>query len=85
MASMHELFDGSRALDLTPEDKYRAVWAKKTTKQIERELASMHRHVQRHSSAYAWHGTGITPPGSLADGDKIIILREILQGLEGEK
>jgi hypothetical protein len=75
--SLHNLFDGSSAQDLTAEDRFRAAWSAKTAKQVERELASMHRYVQRNSSSYAWHGANAAP-GSMTDGDKIIVLREIL-------
>lgn len=60
-------------------DEYRDRWAKKTAKQIEREIASMRAYMQRHSRAYAWHGKGITPPGSLSDGDKLCALRDALE------
>lgn len=76
---MHQLFDGSNAHELTAEDKYRAHWAAKTHKQVQKELDAMRKYVQRHSRSYAWHGRNSLAPGSLADGDKINILREILQ------
>lgn len=61
-----------------PYGAFQAYWRAKSTKQIERELASWRRRMDKYSSAYAWHGTGITPPGSLADGDKVSALRAIL-------
>lgn len=57
---------------------YLGAWNTKTTKALEKELASMHKHVQKHSAHYAWHGVNV-PPGGLADGDKILILTEILR------
>lgn len=60
-------------------EKYKGAWSKKTTKQIEKELISMQKYVNKHSAAYAWHGKGITPPGNLADGDKITALKELLE------
>lgn len=60
---------------------YLAAWNVKTTKQVEKELASMRKYVQRHSAHYTWHGANV-PPGGLADGDKILILREILRNRE---
>jgi hypothetical protein len=70
--------------DETPEWKaFVCAWNTKTTKQVTRELASMRRYVQKHSAAYSWHGKGITPPGALADGDKILALQEILASREG--
>ena len=77
--SLHDLFDGSNAHELTAEDRYRAHWSAKTPKQVQRELDSMRRYVQRNSSSYAWHGANNAAPGSLTDGDKINILREILR------
>lgn len=60
-------------------EEYRDKWAKKTAKQIEKEIKSMRAYMQRHSQAYAWHGKDITPPGSLADGDKLCALRDALK------
>lgn len=57
---------------------YLAAWNSKTTKAVEKELASMRRYVQKHSAHYAWHGANV-PPGGIADGDKILILSEILR------
>lgn len=59
--------------------KYKSVWEKKTTRQIEKELKSWQVYVNKHSGAYAWHGNGITPPGTLPDGDKITALKELLE------
>lgn len=58
---------------------YRSIWEKKTTKQIQKEIESWHRYIDRYSQSYAWHGKDITPPGTLADGDKVLILKEILR------
>lgn len=60
-------------------NKYKTTWEKKTTGQIKKELKSWRAYVKKHSGAYAWHGKGITPPGTLPDGDKITALREILK------
>ncbi len=59
-------------------EEYKKLWSKKTTKQIEKELNSWRKYVDKHSSAYAWHGASMTPPNSLSDGDKISALKEIL-------
>lgn len=63
--------------------RYLRAWNAKTTKQVGRELASMRRYVQRNSSHYSWHGANV-PPGGIADGDKVLILCEILKEREGE-
>lgn len=76
--SLHQLFDGSNAQELTAEDRYRAHWSAKTAQQVQRELDSMRRYVQRNSSSYAWHGANAAP-GALTDGDKINTLRDILR------
>jgi len=65
-------------------DQYRDLWASKTAKQIEREIESMRRYMQRHNAAYNWHGKSMTPPGSLADGDRLNALREALATKMGE-
>ena len=59
-------------------ENFHTYWARKTVKQIEKEIQSWRKYMQKHSAAYAWHGKDITPPGELADGDKLCILREIL-------
>lgn len=61
------------------EEIYRAAWENKTAKQIEKEILSWRKYMDKHGAAYAWHGSGMTPPGSLADGDKISILKDILK------
>lgn len=60
-------------------EQFRDMWATKTEKQIEREIESMRRYMQRHNAAYNWHWKNMTPPGSLADGDKLMALREALE------
>lgn len=60
-------------------DEYRDMWLKKTAKQIEREIESLRKYMQRHNSAYAWHGNSMTPPGHMADGDRLLALREALR------
>lgn len=64
-------------------DKYRDYWSARTVKQIEREIESMRRYMQRHNAAYVWHGNAMTAPGSLADGDKLSALREALEIRKG--
>ena len=59
-------------------ESYKSHWSGKTTKQVQKELASWQKYVNKHSAAYSWHGKDITPPGKLADGDKITALKEIL-------
>lgn len=63
-------------------ESYKEYWAKKTRKQVEKELASWEKYVNKHSLAYSWHGKAMTPPGALADGDKITALKEILRDSE---
>lgn len=65
-------------------EEYRDLWARKTVKQIAREIESMRRYMQRHNAAYNWHGKSMTPPGSLADGDRLNALREVLATKMGE-
>jgi hypothetical protein len=38
--------------------------------------------MDKHVRSYEWHGSSMTPVGSLADGDKVLILREILREKE---
>lgn len=59
-------------------DEYKSVLGKKTKKQIEKELKSMVAYCNKHGSAHWWHGAGTTLNGSLADGDKISALKELL-------
>ena len=59
-------------------EQFRDLWAGRTVKQIEREIESMRRYMQRHNAAYNWHGKNMTTPCSLADGDKLMALREAL-------
>ena len=58
--------------------KYLYHWSTKTEKQVKKELVSMRKYVQKHSASYAWNNAG-TAPGTIADGDKILILEEILR------
>ena len=62
-------------------EEHKSTWAKKTRKQIEKELKSMIAYCNKHGSSYWWHGFGITPKGSLADGDKISALKELLNAV----
>lgn len=58
-------------------EDYKKYWDKKTDKQIEKEIISWRKYMDRYSSAYSWHGSSMTPPGELADGDKLCILKVI--------
>lgn len=62
------------------ESDYRKVWQTKTVKQLEKEIISWRKYMDKHGAAYCWHGKDITPPGHLADGDKVSVLKEILSG-----
>ena len=68
----------------SPWDKYRALWLPKTTKQIQKEIKSWRSYMQKHNAAYNLHGSDMTPPDNLSDGDKLSILRDMLQD-RGEK
>lgn len=65
-------------METDPYEVYKATWRDKTSLQITRELDSWRRRIDRHSSAYALHGKDMTPPGTLADGDKVSALKEVL-------
>lgn len=60
------------------EDNYRSFWQKKTSSQIKQEIKSWQRYFDKHGQAYNLHGSDMTAPNTLADGDKVLILREIL-------
>lgn len=60
-------------------EEFRDKWAGKSIKAIEKEIASWRSYMQKQTQAYAWHGKGITPPGSIPDGDKLNALREALE------
>jgi delta-aminolevulinic acid dehydratase/porphobilinogen synthase len=38
----------------------------------------MRKYVKKFSQSSSWHGKDMVPPGSMADGDKITALRELL-------
>lgn len=61
------------------EDNFVKVWSKKTIRQIEKELLTWSKYMAKHSQSYAFHGADITHPSTLADGDKVALLREILE------
>ncbi len=63
---------------MTYED-WKAMWEKKSTARLQKEIRSWEKYMQKHSSAYAWHGKDITPPGCLSDGDKLTALKEIVR------
>ncbi len=58
---------------------YYNVWSKKPKNLIEKEIKSWQRYFDKHGQAYSFHGADMTPPNTLSDGDKIVILKEILQ------
>jgi len=58
---------------------YLDAWNQKTSKQIEKEIASLRKYMARNSRAYVWHGANALPPGTIGDGDKLLILQEILE------
>lgn len=60
------------------EEIFKKCWESKTTKQIQKEIESWRKRIDKHGQAYAWHGANMTPPNHLADGDKVMILKEIL-------
>ena len=65
-------------------EQCRDQWAAKSRKVVEREIASMRRYMEKHSSAYAWHGKSMTPPGTLADADKLSAMREALEMIDAK-
>jgi len=58
--------------------KYIDFWSNKTKSQLRKEIESWKRYFEKHGKAYGLHGGNMTPPNTLADGDKISILKEIL-------
>lgn len=63
-------------------DEYKAVWAKKTRRQIEKEIDSMRKYMQKHDAAYKLHSGEMTAPGELADGVRLMALREVLEEMQ---
>lgn len=61
------------------EKAFRDIWGARTVKQIEGEIKSWQRYMEKNLQSYVWHGKSSTPPDELPDGDKVRILREILQ------
>ena len=61
------------------ENNYRSFWESKTTSQIKKEIQSWQKYFNKHRQAYSFHGSDMTTPNTLADGDKIMILKEILK------
>jgi hypothetical protein len=59
-------------------EQYRDMWAQKTTKQIEKEIASLHRYMNKHNAAYHWHGSKMRAPGEMSDGDRMRALKDAL-------
>lgn len=66
-------------------DSYKALWEPKTTKQVQKEVKSWRLYMQKNNAAYNLHGADMTPPGGLADGSKLTILRDILRGRGAEE
>ena len=60
------------------EENYRSFWSKKTTSEIKKEIKSWRKYFNKHGESYSFHGGDMTPPNTLADGDKVMILKEIL-------
>jgi hypothetical protein len=67
------------------EKRYRSFWEKKTYHQIQNEVDSMHKYMNKHNSAYHWHGANSTSPDEMADGDRMLVLRELLSKKLKEK
>lgn len=54
---------------------YRRVWENKSRKQVERELASYQRHLDKHKDTFFQQSA----PGEMTDGDRVMVLKEILE------
>lgn len=63
---------------MTAIEKYRAIWSAKTVRQIEKEIESMRRYMQRNDRAYSWHGAQHAP-GEMSDGDRLVTLQCALE------
>jgi len=50
----------------------------KISAEIKKEIKSWQRYFDKHGEAYSFHGGDMTPPNTMADGDKVLILKEIL-------
>ena len=61
------------------ENNYRSFWEKKTSSQIKKEIESWQKYFDKYGQSYSFHGGDMTPPNTLADGDKVLILKEILR------
>lgn len=57
-------------------DAYEKLWSSKTKAQVEKELASYRKYLSRHKDSFFKESA----PSELSDGDRITILREILDG-----
>lgn len=66
------------------EAKFKSIWSRKTIKQIEKELKSWRSYMDSHGQSYTFHGRDMTPLNCLSDGDKVLILKEILADKERE-
>lgn len=60
-------------------NEFRDHWAAKSIRQIEREIESWRKYMQRHGRAYAWHGGDGHDPDTLSDGTKLCALRDALK------
>ena len=60
------------------EANYKSFWEKQTSSKIKQEIKSWQKYFDKHGRAYALHGSDMTPPNTLADGTKVLILKEIL-------
>lgn len=69
------------------EARFTAIWENKTCGQLQKEILSWRKYMQKHNAAYNFHGNAMTAPGELSDGDRLCILRRILKekgGIENE-
>jgi hypothetical protein len=68
-------------------ERFKAAWRRKTRGQVEREIESWRKHFAKpHVDAhYKLHGADMTAPGQLADGMKLMALREVLEEMTSEK
>lgn len=59
-------------------EKYKELWIKKTKRQVEKEIESMRKYIQKHASSYAFHGNQ-TNPEEMTDGQRLSALKEVLE------
>lgn len=58
---------------------FREKWSKKSAKIIKKEIDSYQRYFEKNIQSYEWHGRYQQHPDELSDGDRIRILKEILE------